>query len=93
MPELIDYTLVRHAAHEAMSEVKGDVGRVGHDIQSILQQLNQHSSHLANLRTQTGQVSELHQQIDVLKNQVIGLNAKVDQLTNLLQNVVARLPQ
>jgi predicted nucleic acid-binding Zn-ribbon protein len=92
MADLIDYGQVRNAARDAASDVKGDVGRLGNDLQSILQQLNQHSTHLSALRTQGNQISDLNQRVNLLKDQLTGLTAKVDQLTNMVQNLVSRLP-
>lgn len=85
MADIIDYGQVKNAAKDANVDVKAELNRVGGDIQNLSQQVTDQGNRLNDLQTRVGPITNLQQQLATIE-------MKVDQLTNQLQNILARLP-
>lgn len=88
----ISYFDIRRAAQEATSDVRGDIGRVGNDVKTLVQQMGQQTNLLTSLQNQMGHHAGLEQQISILGNNINAINARLDQLNGQLQNILSRLP-
>lgn len=82
---MIDYGQVKNAAKDANVDVKAELNRVGGDIQNLSQQVTDQGNRLNDLQTRVGPINNLQQQLATIE-------MKIDQLTNQLQNLLARLP-
>jgi len=85
MADVIDYGQVKNAAKDANMDMKAELGRVSNDIQNLAQQASDHNNRLNDLQTRVGPINNLQQQLATME-------MKIDQLTNHMQNILARLP-
>lgn len=87
----IDYVMLRSAASDATKDMRNDVRKIANDFSSALQRVRQLEQQFYDLRDHASRLSRFENYLNTLTDDLKYLHQKIDQLSQQLQNVEAKV--